>query len=75
MSYKQDLKDAKTIKECQEAYLKESEKRYNKFLKSDPDNAFDIMICKDFNIWIKAEERAHEISGYPDGYTLIQAEH
>lgn len=64
MSYKEELANAKTVKECQQAYNKECERLFEEYAgKFGRLKALEIMVDINWNYYMLGEQRAVEIAG------------
>lgn len=67
--YRYALEKAKTVKDCQKAYEEEWERKYEQYNKEMTEeqikngDPFNKLICEEFDIVMKAEKRAEEITG------------
>ncbi|MGM0169898.1 hypothetical protein IGI39_004932 [Enterococcus sp. AZ135] len=73
MSYRKDLSSVLSVSDCQAAYEKECQRLLRKYEREDYPSACSKMICGDFIVWLKAEERACEIKKYNGLDSLIES--
>lgn len=73
MGYNKDLANSLTVYDCQKAYEKECARLLSKYEKEDYASACSKMICGDFTVWLKAEERACEVMKYHGLDSLIKS--
>lgn len=75
MGYRKDLKEAKSVSDCQSAYEKECLRLLKKFEKEDEESAFSKMICMDFSVWVLAERKASELVGFDTMDCLVKSKY
>lgn len=75
--YRKALKEAETVADCQKAYEEEWDRKYKQYTKEmtkeevERGDPFNRLICEEFDVVMKAENRAKEIVGHPTWNMII----